>query len=428
MSFIHSLDRAYLDFFRKYPAIALVGLVSFLGEFAFGIVLVMLPLHLVAAFGDQTMVASLRIATVRLITYSVAVFAVTEMALQAPMGHLSDRVGRRSVAMLGIVLSSCAPCTMYFAQAPLLFVIVRVMDGIGSAGLWSSIIALASDLTESRDRATSMSVVNTSRMLGLALGPSTGLCVAHLTGSNRSPFAVSFFLFCVVLIVCALLLPRQSKRGPTDPDASRSKRMETGGLLAWAREAAVTLRQTPALGVMLVTYVALQFGVTLPAPIIPVYAKEFLGFSEREMSLAFLIPAVTVAVISLPLARLADQYGKLRAIKLSLTICTVGMLLVPQFRSLFPVMACIGILAVAYAWGIPSWLGLTSVMVPADRQGLTMGMMNAARGVGFCLGPIVGGEAWVRGGPTAPYYASGLLFAGCLVAILLLLKSPEPGV
>ncbi|MBI3920516.1 MAG: MFS transporter [Armatimonadetes bacterium] len=406
--------RAYLNIFRKYPLLALLGIISFLGEFGFGLLLATLPLFLVDTFGEVVRFAAGNLATVKLVTYSVATFAVTETVFHTIMGSLGDRKGRQPVAIWGAALAGCSPFLMYLLKSPLLFVPVRIIDGMGAAALWPSLNALAGEVTEERDRATAMSVLSTGRMVGLAFGPPTGLYLVSVTGSNRVPFLASVALFVLVSILCVVALPPRRVNAPAHQSEATRKPLQT------LHEAVGLLRERPVLLVMVLTYIILQFGVTLPAPLIPVYAKHFLKFTEREMSLAFFVPVLTVGLISLPLSRISDRFGKLLAIRVSLAICTVGMCVVPFLRNLWPVMAIIGVLATAYAWGVPAWLGETSVLAPVDKQGLAMGIMNAARGVGFCLGPIVGGEAWARFGPTAPYFCSAALFALAAIAVCLL--------
>jgi len=72
------------------------------------------------------------------------------------------------------------------------------------------------------------------------------------------------------------------------------------------------------------------------------------------------------------------------------------------------------LLGLAYALGAPSLLGLGSAVAPQVKQGQALGLMNAAQGVGSCLGVITGPLLYDRVSPQAPIVMAGVMFALCV--------------
>ena len=110
------------------------SLIIGLAELGFATVIPLLPLYLTEHLG----------ASVKLVGAVVAAFALVETIFKTAWGSLADRIGRRPTIVVGLFLSSLAPLMMSVLRMPVLFIPLRLIDGIGSSALWpgaSAIIA-----------------------------------------------------------------------------------------------------------------------------------------------------------------------------------------------------------------------------------------------------------------------------------------------
>lgn len=105
--------------------------------------------------------------------FSIAFSAlmVTRLLFQVPLGRLSDRIGRKPLIILGLILM--APVTILLGEAASLFQLtgLRLVQGLASAGIAAPAFAVAADLATSGGEGRQMSIITMGFGFGIALGP-----------------------------------------------------------------------------------------------------------------------------------------------------------------------------------------------------------------------------------------------------------------
>ncbi len=109
--------------------------------------------------------------------FSIAFSAlmVGRLLTQVPLGHLSDRIGRKPFVLLGLIVM--APATGYLGEVGSLwsFTGVRFLQGIASAAIVAPALAYAGDLAQEGGQeghqSRQMSIVTMGFGLGIAVGP-----------------------------------------------------------------------------------------------------------------------------------------------------------------------------------------------------------------------------------------------------------------
>lgn len=96
---------------------------------------------------------------------------VSRLLLQIPLGRWSDRIGRKPFLLVGLVLMAPATALLGYATTTGQLVLLRVAQGLASAGIAAPAFALAADLSRRGGEGRQMSVITTGFGLGLALGP-----------------------------------------------------------------------------------------------------------------------------------------------------------------------------------------------------------------------------------------------------------------
>lgn len=387
-----------------------IALVIGLAQLGFATVIPLLPLHLTERLG----------ASVKLVGMVVAAFALVETVLKTAWGSVADRVGRRPMIIAGLVVSSLAPLAMSVLRQAWLFVPLRLVDGAGSSALWPAASAIIADTTPPHRRATAMGMLNMFFLAGLGFGPALALYIVGFTGSYVS----GFYLASVVLLVAAFLAAI-TLRGLGETHLQPPEAVEIGYHGAapnpHLEEVAEEARRYPLLLVMFVVAFVQMFGAGLLAPILVIYAKRVVGLSEQTMGTLFLVLMLSVALASLPAGRLADSWGKLRAVSWGMALGAVGMWILPLSPRLDVLAIAASLLGISYALSTPAWHALVSELAPPGRIGTAMGASQTAQGLGLVLGPLLGGVLWDEVGHRAPFVgAAALLTAGTLLLLFAL--------
>jgi MFS family permease len=105
--------------------------------------------------------------------FGIAFSALTlgRMLTQIPLGALSDRVGRKPLIVLGLLLSAPATVVLGYVTSTFQLTVARLVQGVATAGVSAPSFALAGDLSRKGGEGRQMSVITMAFGLGMAVGP-----------------------------------------------------------------------------------------------------------------------------------------------------------------------------------------------------------------------------------------------------------------
>lgn len=362
-------------------------------------------------------------ASVRLVGVVVATVALVETFFKTAWGGVADRHGPRPVMIVGLILSSVAPLIMSVLRFPILFVPLRLVDGLGSAALLPAAATAIADATTPDRRATGMAVLNMLFLIGLGLGPVLGLFVAGYAGDFRAGFYLASALLAVAAVLAVFIFPRGRRRVHPDAQVGYHSTLHPAGLAGVVS----VLRLSPLLASLYLVAFVQMFGVGLLVPIAAIYARRVVGLSEQAIGVVLFAVVMAIALSSVPAGRLADRVGKLRLIVAGLVPGTLGMWLIPFSERLWLLIVAGALLGVSYALWAPAWLAAISELAPAGNLGLAMGASETVQGLGLVLGPLLGGLLWDALGPQAPFITSAaVLTIGTYIAARTIRETPTP--
>jgi multidrug resistance protein len=154
------------------------------------------------------------------------------------------------------------------------------------------------------------------------------------------------------------------------------------------------------------------FGIVLP--ILPLYAERF-GASPATIGLLVASFSLAQLVFAPIWGRVSDRVGRKPVLVLSLAGTAVGSLLTGLAGSLWLLFAARILDGISGASVSVAQAAVADIAEPDERPRL-LGLLGAAFGVGFVVGPALGGLA-ALGGPEVPFLlAAALAGANALVA------------
>lgn len=166
----------------------------------------------------------------------------------------------------------------------------------------------------------------------------------------------------------------------------------------------------------------LGFGIIIPN--LAYYAKD-IGATTTEIAILMSIYSGMQLLFAPIWGRLSDKYGRKPAILLGLlgnAAALIGFGLAKDYVWLFTARSAAGIASAAV---LPSVMAYVADITTAEERGRGMGLMGAAMGLGFILGPAIGG---IMGSHNMPFFvAGGLSLLTFLFALILLPESLQKG-
>lgn len=165
-------------------------------------------------------------------------------------------------------------------------------------------------------------------------------------------------------------------------------------------------------------FVMLGFGIIIPN--LAYYAKD-TGATTTEIAILMSIYSGMQLLFAPIWGRLSDKHGRKPAILLGLlgnAVALVGFGLATDYIYLLIARGASGIASAAV---LPSVMAYVADITTSEERGRGMGLMGAAMGLGFILGPAIGG---IMGSHDMPFFvAGGLSILNCLFALILLPES-----
>ncbi len=162
------------------------------------------------------------------------------------------------------------------------------------------------------------------------------------------------------------------------------------------------------------------FGIVMP--ILPFFARRF-GASPLQMGLLITVWALAQFVASPFWGAAADRFGRKPILIFGLvgyTVGFIGLALAQSYATLLAARVLGGLLASSV---IPAGQAIAADLTPPEDRGAVMGQMGAGFGLGFLVGPAIGGLL-ASAGPLVPFYAAAVGSVLALPLVIWLVAEP----
>ena len=303
-------------------------------------------------------------------------------------GSASDRFSRKKLLLTAEAVQAFSMVLCFLSQDPYQLIFARFIFSIGLALFWPLSEAYIGDLVGADQLSQALTGYNVSWSSATIVGPQLGgLLITWFF--IRTPFLVALagFLFAVVL-----LLPG------TVANINRSNHMSHLG------NDEKPVRKDPKVFPLIYAFLFAFTGALLSA-IFPAYATQ-LGVSADLIGLMFLLSGLTQTLTVLLANRLRSKLGEGRILLLSsfFMFCALTMIGLALAMPIFFVGFAIFGLGQGMAYSTVILLVLRG---SGSRRGKAAGLFESTLGVGFFMGPLVGGAFYQIGG-AYPYFLGAL--------------------
>ncbi len=168
-------------------------------------------------------------------------------------------------------------------------------------------------------------------------------------------------------------------------------------------------------GVLWITVAVDLLGFGIVVPLLPLYARR-LGAGPEAVGMLLAAFSAAQLVAAPVLGRLSDRVGRKPVLVVSLVGTALGSLLTGLAGSLW-VLFLARVLDGASGGSVPVAQAAAADLTPAAQRTRVFGLIGADYGVGFVVGPALGGLAALGGTRTPFLVAAGIASANAVVAV-----------
>ena len=315
-------------------------------------------------------------ATPILIGLAIGVYGLTQGLFQLPFGFLSDRVGRKKMIIIGLLLF-CAG-SMVAAMADTIYQIIfgRALQGMGAIA--AVVMALAADLTREEMRMRIMAIIGMSIgmsfMVSMIMGP---VLAANVGISGIFWITAVLALLSIVIILFITPNPHQQK-------FHRDAQLSLGDI-------SKVLANRELLRLDLGIFV-LHMVLAATFVLFPLILRDQLEIEVLQHWKTYLSVFIISIMIMVPMIIVAEKKRKMKPMFL-IGILVVGLAEAGMylFNGYVPMFIMLVLFFAGFNFLEASMPSLVAKISPADMKGTAMGLFSSAQFLGAFAGGLLGG-------------------------------------
>ena len=343
-----------------------------------------------------------------LVGVALGAYGLTQAILQIPFGWLSDRIGRKPVIYIGLVLFAMGSFIAASADDIYWVIFGRIIQGAGAIS--AAVMALTADLTREEHRTKAMAAI------GMTIGTVFALSLIIAPGLNRligvpGIFAMTGILALLAMIVVYKIIPNPLiSRFHSDTEASAGRFSN--------------VLHNPEL-------LRLNFGVfTLHATLMALWLVVPLSLRDAGLAVdhhwQIYLPVLLISMaLIVPAIIYAEKKVKLKpvfVVAVSVLLASQGLLAL-MLDSIWGMATALLVFFTAFNLLEASLPSLISKIAPVDAKGTAIGVYSSIQFLGAFTGATAGGYLYGHHGGPSLFAFCGVLLALWLV-FAITMKAP----
>ena len=350
--------------------------------------------------------------SVKLITSLVSFSALMFLIFTPYWGRLSDKKGRKFVLIIGLVgyiTSTLLFCWIaylgligYFTFTALIFflLLARVINSALGAGMRPATGATVADVTTEENRSAGMGQFGAANNIGTILGPvlvsfiafliaNTAIFPASLEPYGRLiPLLFMSFLMMMALVFVYFYLPESFVKQETN-SSGKGFNFEKSNLMLIST------------GVLIFSSFAIIQSITA------FYLQDTFSLSiletQQSLGIALGFMALTSIVAQLTIVQ-KIKVPPIKLVQWSTPFFVLGALVAVYAANFNIYVFGMSIIGLGMGLGTPGYTAAASLNADSENQGAAVGLAMIAPGLGFSIGPLLGGFLY-ESSPSLPFLA-----------------------
>ncbi|MER2260427.1 MAG: MFS transporter [Psychrobacillus sp.] len=355
--------------------------VQFLVYLGFGLIIPVLPEVILLQNYNEVHVGGL------LTVYALASF------FTAPLwGMLSDRIGRKTLILIGLIGFSLSfwLFSLFFDSLFMLY-LSRVVGGLFSGALYTAVTGFIADLSDDENRNKYMGFMGMSIGLGFIFGPAIGGVLGHI--SLETPFIVSAILLLIIFVYAFLILKEPARTG----EANKRTILPKGALSLWSYRIKYLF-----LFSFMVTFLLAGLEATFQ-----LFQIERVAITPLQIGYLFMFSGFVDAAIQGGVVRRIKNGTETTWLLYAQVVTAIGLIMTVFTTNIFWAGLSLCVFTAGNALARTTIVSLTT-KESGGRYGTAAGMTYSMDNLGRILGPLL--FAWLfTKQPDNIYVLSGIL-------------------
>lgn len=312
--------------------------------------------------------------------FIVASFALGQFIFSPIAGDLSDKLGRKKLIIIGLVIFSASQLWFGMASHEWMLYAARFISGIGGAFLIPATMAFVADITSFEERGRGMGLLGAAMSLGFMIGPALGGFLAKV--SLTFPFYMASSAAIISAVVSFLILP-EIKRTVSESPKEKKKREN---MFTQMKNSV----KTPYFMMLIIIFV-FSFGIANFQTTFALYVDHKYNYSPQDIAVIMTVGGfIGVIVQTLVVDKLFKRFGELNVILVNLVVAALALLLFFLVNGYWLVLIVASMFSTATTLIRPAVNTVVSKLA-GNEQGFAAGMNNAYMSLGNMIGPALAG-------------------------------------
>jgi DHA1 family bicyclomycin/chloramphenicol resistance-like MFS transporter len=320
---------------------------------------------------------------------TLALFLVASAVSQIALGPISDQLGRRPVALAGVVIFLAGSAICFVATSVPILVVGRIVQAVGGVTGFVISRAVVRDLHGRDASASKLGYITMAMVIVPMLSPLVGGWLSQYFGY------ASIFAFCGLIGLAALIFALVDLT-ETRRESDKAERISIAGEYAVLLRSRAFIAHSLTLGLTSATFFTFLAGV-------PYVAIELQGTSPAIFGVWWVMASIAFMLGNYIAGRLGERIGSNMLVRVGTVLPILGLALLAVGYAALP-----GEVAVLFVATIPGWIGsgmtlpgasANALSVRPDLAGAASGLSGAIHlGAGaissYVVGHVLTDTAW----------------------------------
>lgn len=347
-------------------------------------------------------------------------YILAAAVLSVPFGRLADLTGRKRILVTGILVFALCSGGSVFAGSMTMLLLLRVVQGIGAAMIFSTNMAVLISVFSPEKRGKVLGYSIASTYIGLSAGPVVGGMLNHYLGW-RSIFLLTFAVSAAVFFIAVKKLPgTKAERSGQSMDVpgnilyvlmltlimfglssvstlAYAKSLIIAGVILFVIFVLHELRaKSPIVEVRLFAHnigysfsnlaALMNYGATFALGyLLSIYLQVVKGFDSQIAGLILISQPLMMAVLSPYAGRLSDRVSPFKLASFGMGLCALGLFSFIFISESYPFPLIIAnLIVVGIGFAFFSSPNTNAVMACVDKKdyGVASSILATMRSIG----------------------------------------------